>query len=125
MKHCKDNHIDVNLKYIDPAYMIRTVAANSYDKKLCRFLFPSNLKLIKLSQLAHNATHGLMAGFTGFSAGHVNNKVALIPIGDIVSDKYKYAKRIQPNDRAWQRLIASTGQPSFLNDENEFVNVNK
>lgn len=68
--------------------------------------------------MAHNATHGLMAGFTGFSAGHVNNKVAYIPIEDIVSDKYKHAKRIQPNDRAWQRLIASTGQPSFLNNEN-------
>lgn len=66
-----------------------------------------------------------MAGFTGFSAGHVNNKVAYIPIEDIVSEKYKYAKRIQPNDRVWQRLIASTGQPSFLNDENDVVNINK
>ncbi len=107
--------------------MIRTVPANSYDKKLCRlFKFSnkfSNKFYLKISQLAHNATHGAMAGYTGFSAGHVNNKVAFIPIGDIVSDKYKHAKRIQPNDRAWQRLIASTGQPSFLNDENEFLNV--
>lgn len=73
------------------------------------------------SQLAQNAVHGLMAGFSGFSVGHVNNRVAFIPIQDIVSDKYKDAKRIQPNDRAWQRLIASTGQPSFLNDENDVI----
>lgn len=106
MSYCKDQKIDVTLKYIDPAYMIRSVPANSYDKKLC-------------SQLAYNATHGLMAGFTGFSAGHVNNKVAFIPIEAIVSDKYKHAKRIQTNDRSWQRLIASTGQPSFLTDDNE------
>ena len=36
---CKKKGIDATLKYIDPTYMIRTVAANSYDKKLCRFLF--------------------------------------------------------------------------------------
>ena len=98
--------------------MTRNSAGNFL--KISRFF----QNLLKISQLAHNATHGVMAGFTGFSAGHVNNKVAFIPIGDIVSDKYKYAKRIQPNDRAWQRLIASTGQPSFLNDENEFLNAN-
>lgn len=32
----KTKKIDLTLKYIDPTYMIRTVAANSYDKKLCR-----------------------------------------------------------------------------------------
>ena len=35
----KGKNIDLTLKYIDPTYMIRTVAANSYDKKLCRSLY--------------------------------------------------------------------------------------
>jgi 6-phosphofructokinase 1 len=58
-----------------------------------------------------------MAGFTYFSSGIVNNKTCFIPIEEIISKKY--SNRIQPHDRAWQRLLASTGQPSFLNDKNE------
>ena len=60
-----------------------------------------------------------MAGFTGFSVGHVNNRTTFLPIDEIVSDNY--ANRIMPYDRTWQRLLASTGQPSFINDEEEIV----
>jgi 6-phosphofructokinase 1 len=31
VKYCKDKGMDLTLKYIDPTYMIRSVAANSYD----------------------------------------------------------------------------------------------
>ena len=92
--------MDVTLKYIDPAYMIRSVQANPHDKEVC-------------SQLGQSATHGLMAGFTGFSVGHVNNNLVFIPLQEIISNKY--TNTIQSNDRHWQRLLASTGQPSFLN----------
>jgi 6-phosphofructokinase 1 len=47
--------------------MIRTVPANPYDKRMC-------------CHLAASAVHGAMAGFTGFTVGHVNNSVAMIPI---------------------------------------------
>ena len=40
--------------------MIRTVSANSHDIAMC-------------SHLAACATHGAMAGFTGFTVGHVNS----------------------------------------------------
>lgn len=60
-----------------------------------------------------------MAGYTGFSVGHVNNRTVFIPIEEIVSNKY--ANRILPYDRAWQRLLASTGQPSFINEEEKIV----
>ena len=60
-----------------------------------------------------------MAGFTGFSVGHVNNKTVFIPIDEIVSKNY--ANKILPCDRTWQRLLASTGQPSFINDEDQLV----
>jgi len=76
-------------------------------------------KIFALSQLAQNATHGLMAGFTGMSVGHVNNKTVFLPIDEIVSKNY--ANSILPYDRSWQRLLASTGQPSFINDEDEIV----
>ena len=47
--------------------MIRTVPANSYDVSMC-------------SALAASAVHGAMAGFTGFTVGHVNNILAMIPV---------------------------------------------
>jgi len=44
---------DATVKYIDPSYMIRSVPANATDTLYCM-------------QLAQNAVHGTMAGFTGF-----------------------------------------------------------
>jgi len=35
VKYGKDRGMDITLKYIDPTYMIRTVPANSGDKKMC------------------------------------------------------------------------------------------
>lgn len=105
-KYCKKEKIDLTLKFIDPTYMIRTVPANSSDIKLC-------------SQLALNATHGMMAGFSNFSIGMVCNRTCFIPIGVLTSLAGQV--RIQPNDRRWQRLLAGLGQPSFLNDESVLI----
>ena len=90
--------MNATLKYIDPAYMIRTVPANSYDRKLC-------------AELAANAVHGAMAGFTSFTVGHINQNVAMIPISSLGGPN-----RINKGNRAWQRVLAYTGQPSFQNE---------
>ncbi|KAL4469541.1 hypothetical protein ABPG74_004794 [Tetrahymena malaccensis] len=99
----KKKGMEVTLKYINPTYMIRTVPANALDRKMC-------------TQLAQNAVHGAMAGFTGFTVGHVNNRLCYIPLDEIC--KEGSGRRIKAEDRAWQRLLASTGQPSFLKKEN-------
>lgn len=39
----------------------------------------------------------------------------MIPIEEII----KFSRNVEPSDRAWQRLIAGTGQPSFLNEVEE------
>lgn len=93
-KYCKSKGMDITLKYIDPTYMIRTVQANPHDKIMC-------------TQLAQNAVHGAMAGFSGFTVGHVNNKLAYIPIEELLSGKY--SNRVVADSREWQRLLASTG----------------
>jgi len=98
--YAKKHGVDVTLKYIDPTYMIRSVPANAFDREIC-------------SALAQNAVHGAMAGFTGFTLGSINNRGAMIPISEIT----KASRRVEPSDRSWQRLIAATGQPAFLNDE--------
>jgi 6-phosphofructokinase 1 len=89
----------VTLKYIDPTYMVRTVPAIPSDKRMC-------------TDLAWAAVNGAMAGFTGFTVGHVNNSTCMIPLKAIEGGKNK----ITPNFRGWQRLLAETGQPFFLND---------
>lgn len=94
----KGKGLKATLKYIDPTYMIRTVAANSYDRKMC-------------SILAADAVHGAMAGYTCFTIGHINHYLAMIPISSLGAPN-----RISPTNRAWQRLLAYTGQPAFQNE---------
>ncbi len=97
--YAKKNKLGLTLKYIDPSYMIRTVPANSADRQFC-------------SVLAQNAVHGAMAGFTNFTCGIIRGISVNLPI-DLVANGEK--NRLEYADRGWQRLLASTGQPSFLN----------
>lgn len=86
------------VKYIDPSYMIRSVPANASDSLYCM-------------QLAQNAVHGAMAGFTGFSVGLCNNKMVLLPIPKLVQG----SPRVMDNHgRTWERVLAQTGQPNTV-----------
>ncbi|XP_010546134.1 PREDICTED: ATP-dependent 6-phosphofructokinase 4, chloroplastic isoform X2 [Tarenaya hassleriana] len=86
----------INMKYIDPTYMIRAVPSNASDNIYCTLL-------------AQSAVHGAMAGFTGFTVGPVNSRHAYIPIS--VTET---TNKVKLTDRMWARLLASTNQPSFL-----------
>lgn len=107
-KACKAAGVDVTLKYIDPTYMIRTVAANASDRILC-------------TMLAQGAVHGAFAGFTGFSVGSVAGQIVYIPV-ELMTTMCE-GKGAPPGQRKvdidnnliWWRLMASTGQPSFIN----------
>ena len=87
----------VDLKYIDPTYMIRAVETNTSDKIYCYVL-------------AQGAVHAAFAGFTGVTVGMVNTHTAYFPIDLIVSS----ARRVDVKGKTWQRLLAQTMQPSFL-----------
>ncbi|CAG9328983.1 unnamed protein product [Blepharisma stoltei] len=112
VKYCKEHGMNITLKYIDPTYMIRTVPANSGDKVLC-------------ATLAQAAVHGTFAGFTGFSVGCVAGTPCFIPIDLMISTRE--GKNSLPGQRRvdlegnymWWRLMASTGQPSFINEVKE------
>ncbi|KAK8645106.1 hypothetical protein V6N13_118956 [Hibiscus sabdariffa] len=88
----------INLKYIDPTYMIRAIPSNASDNVYCTLL-------------AHSAIHGAMAGYTGFTVGPVNGRHAYIPFNRINEKQNK----VVISDRMWARLLSSTNQPSFLN----------
>ncbi|XP_048134162.1 ATP-dependent 6-phosphofructokinase 7-like isoform X2 [Rhodamnia argentea] len=93
----KKNKMIINLKYIDPTYMIRAVPSNASDNVYCTLL-------------AQSAVHGAMAGYTGFTSGLVNGRHSYIPFYRITEKQNK----VVITDRMWARLLSSTNQPSFL-----------
>eukprot|EP00892_Ulva_mutabilis_P001888 jgi/Ulvmu1/116/UM001_0120.1 len=91
------SHFDlVDVKYIDPTYMIRAIETTSQDRIYCRIL-------------AHNAVHGAFAGYTGMTVGLVNTHYAYMPIPMVIAQP----RTVDPNGKTWNRLRASIGQPSF------------
>ncbi|KAH9300267.1 hypothetical protein KI387_011850, partial [Taxus chinensis] len=90
----------INLKYIDPTYMIRAIPSIASDNVYC-------------SLLAQNAVHGAMSGYTGFTVGPVNGKHAYIPISRVTETQ----NQVKTTDRMWARLLSSTNQPSFLRSQ--------
>ncbi|XP_023757329.1 ATP-dependent 6-phosphofructokinase 4, chloroplastic [Lactuca sativa] len=92
-----DKKMAINMKYIDPTYMIRAVPSNAYDNIYCTLL-------------AQSAVHGAMAGFSGFTVGPVNSRHAYIPIQRVT----EATNVVKLTDRMWARLLASTNQPTFL-----------
>lgn len=86
------------VKYIDPSYTVRSVAANAADSLYCM-------------QLAQNAVHGAMAGFTGFSVGLCNNRMVWLPIPELVATS---PRSMNPRGRTWERVLTLTRQPNTV-----------
>lgn len=84
------------MKYIDPTYMIRAVAANATDNLYCTLL-------------AHSAIHGVMGGYTGFVSGPINGNYAYIPVEEVALAKN--VVDIKDHKRAWVRSV--NNQPDF------------
>ncbi|MFH0975930.1 MAG: ATP-dependent 6-phosphofructokinase [Spirochaetota bacterium] len=90
----KNKNIKINLKYIDPSYMIRSTPANSNDSIFC-------------AMLGQFAVHAGMAGKTDMIIGIWNNIYTHVPIELVISER----KQIDPNSRFWFNVMAATGQP--------------
>jgi 6-phosphofructokinase 1 len=84
----------VNIKYIDPSYLVRSVPANANDSIYCM-------------QLAQNAVHAAMAGKTGLIIGRWNDRFTHVPIKLAISE----SKQLSPEDPLWLNVLESTGQP--------------
>ena len=97
IKKSEELGIEVNLKYMDPTYVVRAVPANEYDCNLC-------------AKLAESAVHCAFAGFTNFSVGMINNKPCMIPLDKMCG---KAVRKVEFNSDDYLMLLASTGQPSF------------
>ena len=92
----KRSLIDVDVKYIDPSYLIRSVPTTSNDRVYCRML-------------ANGAVHAAFAGYTGVTVGLVNTHFCYLPIPVVI----QAPRRVDPNGELWNRLRSSVGQPRF------------
>lgn len=86
--------VELNLKYFDPSYFIRSVKANPFDAVYCL-------------RLAHNAVHAAMAGRTEVVVSRWHGRFVLLPIPLAVRDRHA----VDPNGDLWMSVLESTGQP--------------
>jgi 6-phosphofructokinase 1 len=94
----KKQNMAITLKYIDPSYTIRSVAAHANDNILCGFL-------------ARGAVHAGMAGKTKMLVGLCNNHLVHIPMGLSTGRR----KEVNLHGHKWMSVLEATGQPSLKN----------
>jgi len=103
-EYFKKSNKEVNIKYIDPSYIIRSIPANSSDAIFC-------------FQLAENAVHAAMAGKTDVVSGSFKGTFVLVPLEYVISER----KKIDTESALWHAVIGSTRQNGYFFD-NSFEN---
>ncbi|MFP4540554.1 MAG: hypothetical protein ACLFR7_02895 [Opitutales bacterium] len=87
----------MSLKYFDPSYSIRSVAASGTDQILCH-------------RLAEYAVHAAMAGKTDMVIGYWNRSFVNVPIPVATYERQK----IDINGSLWRSVLACTGQEKYF-----------
>ena len=91
----------INVRYIDPSYIIRGQSANTEDAVLC-------------DRLARCAVHAALAGKSGLIIGLLHDRFIHVPIDMATRGR----KKVEPAGSLWNAVLASTGQPlSLLNSD--------
>ncbi len=93
----KKEGIEINLKYIDPSYIIRSTPANPSDSIYC-------------NRLGTNAVHAAMAGKTKMLVSLINNTFVHIPMALAVQKR----NRVDPESSLWRDVVQATGQPALF-----------
>lgn len=89
--HFKAKQEEVNVKYFDLSYTIRSVPAHGSDAVFCAIL-------------AQNAVHAAMAGRTDMIIGHWGEHFTHVPI----TLATKQRKKIDPDSQLWTSVKAAT-----------------
>ncbi|MBL7153960.1 MAG: ATP-dependent 6-phosphofructokinase [Phycisphaerae bacterium] len=89
----KKKNKPLNLKYIDPSYMIRSLPADSNDSAFCLML-------------GQNAVHAGLSGRTNMVIGYWNQHFVHVPIALTVRER----KKVDPHGHLWQTVLETTGQ---------------
>ena len=93
----KERRLEINLKYIDPSYIIRSVPASPQDNVYCM-------------RLAQNAVHAAMAGKTKMLVGRWHCTFVHLPLEIVTHGR----RKIDPHGELWHSVLEHTGQPGQL-----------
>ena len=92
-----EHEMELNLKLLNPSYVIRSVPANAYDSVYC-------------VRLAHAAVHAAMAGRTELVVGRWHGRFVHIPISVAISRR----STVDPDGDLWMSVLEATGQPARM-----------
>jgi 6-phosphofructokinase 1 len=95
VQHFKSVGQPVDLKYIDPSYIVRSVPAGASDAWLC-------------DQLARHAAHAALAGKTDMIVGSLHGKFVHVPIPLACERR----RMVDLEGDLWASVLACTGQPA-------------
>lgn len=93
-EYFKKENMVINVKYIDPSYIVRSAPANSYDSFYC-------------ARLGANAVHAAMAGKTEVLVSMLNNYFVNMPIREAISNR----SQINVESALWRDVLENTRQP--------------
>jgi 6-phosphofructokinase 1 len=96
-KHFADAGKPVDLKYIDPSYIIRGAPANSSDAAVCDLF-------------ARNAVHAAMAGKTNVVVGFWHGVYTHLPITLATNTQ----RQLIEDGEMWQAVLKTTGQAARM-----------
>ncbi|WP_370616723.1 ATP-dependent 6-phosphofructokinase [Mumia sp. Pv 4-285] len=93
-KDFRDRGVPLTLKFLDPGYGIRAVAADASDSVYC-------------ARLAQIAVHAAMSGRTDMVVGRRRHRFVHVPIPLVISRRHSVA----PDGDLWLSVLESTAQP--------------
>jgi 6-phosphofructokinase 1 len=96
-RHFREKNIELNLKYIDPSYIIRSVPAAPEDRVFCL-------------NLGRHAVHAGMAGKTGMVVARWHQRFVHLPMSLVTRGR----RKVDPNGDLWRSVVELTGQPSKM-----------
>ncbi|HEY5621721.1 MAG TPA: ATP-dependent 6-phosphofructokinase [Pontiella sp.] len=94
--YMKARNMEINVKYFDPSYNIRSRSANANDSMYCL-------------RLGNNAVHAAMAGCTNMIVGMHHDRLVHLPIS-MIGER----KTIDPQSWFWQTVLQATHQPANM-----------
>ncbi len=101
-RYCKERNIEVNVKYFDPGYAIRSVKAAGSDAVFC-------------AMLAAGAVHAAMAGRTDVMIGHWAGQFTHVPIALATRER----KKIELDSPLWSNVQAMSCYKQYKNNSNK------
>lgn len=96
-EYFSEQDLEMNLKFIDPSYIIRSVPANAGDRVYCGFL-------------GQHAVHAAMAGKTGMVVTQLKSSMVHLPL-ELVTVK---RRTLNTRSAYWASVMEATGQYNYF-----------